>query len=255
VSNPAESEDLEALFDSIVKANEPASSAKTDVVADTAVASAVQTPAASPVAEDALTEPARTMYSQVGQITRKLHDALRDMGYDKKLEIAASAIPDARDRLKYIATLTEQAAEKVLNAVDSAKPVQDKLEQDAKMLSARWDKLFARQLSIDEFKKLVQDTRSYIQHVPRQVEATNTQLLDIMMAQDFQDLTGQVIKKIVEMAKEMEAGLLEFLVEFSPQKAELPTSLMNGPVYKTDGRTDVVTSQEQVDDLLESLGF
>lgn len=197
------------------------------------------------------------MYEQIGQLTRKLHDALRDLGFDKSLEKVAEAIPDAKDRLSYIASLTESAAERVLNATDVARPLQDALESNAKQLSDRWTQLYANQLSVEEFKQLAEDTKHYLGQIPTQTQATNTQLLDIVMAQDFQDLTGQVIKKMMGMVKILETELVTFLIEFSPneKKAELNSELLNGPVINPEGRSDIVTSQQQVDDLLGSLGF
>ncbi|SCK05623.1 protein phosphatase CheZ [Vogesella sp. LIG4] len=197
------------------------------------------------------------MYAQIGQMTRKLHDTLRELGYDKSLEKVADAIPDAKDRLGYIATLTANAAERVLNATDIAKPIQDELQGQAEHLGQRWEKLFANQLSTTEFKQLAQDTRGYLASVPKQTEATSNQLLEIVMAQDFQDLTGQVIKKVMDMVKTLETELLSVLIEYLPaeRKVELNTDLLQGPVVNPDGRADVVTSQQQVDDLLESLGF
>ncbi|MBX9295462.1 protein phosphatase CheZ [Chromobacterium piscinae] len=243
-----DSPELEALFNSIAQqqGSEPEPPA-----------------AAAPAGEEAgaklfssETSPS-TMYEHIGQMTRKMHDALRDLGYDKSLEKVAETIPDAKDRLAYIATLTENSAERVLNATDIAKPFQDKLESQATALSERWEKLFANLLSIEEFKNLAAETQQYLKDVPNQTQATNAQLLEIVMAQDFQDLTGQVIKKMMGMVKILETELVSFLIEFSPdeKKGELNTSLLNGPVINPEGRTDVVNSQQQVDDLLESLGF
>ncbi|WP_046155740.1 protein phosphatase CheZ [Chromobacterium vaccinii] len=243
-----DSPELEALFNSIAQqqGSEPEPPA-----------------AAAPAGEEAgaklfssETSPS-TMYEHIGQMTRKMHDALRDLGYDKSLEKVAETIPDAKDRLAYIATLTENSAERVLNATDIAKPFQDKLESRAAALSERWEKLFANLLSIEEFKNLAAETQLYLKDVPNQTQATNAQLLEIVMAQDFQDLTGQVIKKMMGMVKILETELVSFLIEFSPdeKKGELNTSLLNGPVINPEGRTDVVNSQQQVDDLLESLGF
>ncbi|MDR3410275.1 MAG: protein phosphatase CheZ [Formivibrio sp.] len=202
-------------------------------------------------------EPARSMFSHIGQMTRKVHDTLRELGLDKSLEQAASQIPDARDRLAYIATMTEQAAERTLNALDAAKPLQDRIATDSRKLSGQWDQLFANQLSIDEFKKLVEQTRAHLALTTKDSEEVSSQMLEIMMAQDFQDLTGQVIKKVLSMAKEMEQHLLDFLLMFSPQGVVIKheDTLLNGPVINADGRTDIVTNQAQVDDLLESLGF
>ncbi|MDQ3267870.1 MAG: protein phosphatase CheZ, partial [Pseudomonadota bacterium] len=91
----------------------------------------------------------------------------------------------------------------------------------------------------------------------KQAKATNVFLTEIMMAQDFQDLTGQVIKKIVEVTQNLEKQLVELLVESSPSVAnpDPHAGLLNGPVINASGRTDVVTNQDQVDDLLESMGF
>lgn len=243
--NNGDSPDLEALFDSIVQSNSTdAGTPETE---------------SKPASESSMVmaEPAKSMFSHIGQITRKLHDTLRELGLDKSLESAAASIPDARDRLSYVATMTEQAAERTLNALDVAKPLQDNITESSKRLSAQWDQFYKHELSIDEFKSLVERTRTHLSTTAQQSEQVSTQMLEIMMAQDFQDLTGQVIKRVLSMAKDMESHLLDFLLMFNPQG---PTktddaSLLNGPVVSVEGRTDIVTNQEQVDDLLESLGF
>ncbi|BCL75831.1 protein phosphatase CheZ [Jeongeupia sp. HS-3] len=248
----ADNAELEALFDSIAQ-----SSWETPVAAPVAAAAVTASQADVHIADDeALTEPAKAMFSHIGQLTRKLHETLRELGLDKSLEKAASQIPNARDRLSYIATMTEQAADRTLNALDAAKPLQDRIAGDARKLSGEWDQLLANKLSVDEFKALVGRTRQHLGQTSDDSEQISTQMLEIMMAQDFQDLTGQVIKKVLEMAKDMEAQLLDFLVIFSQQHAKQEeSSLLNGPAINTEGRTDIVTNQQQVDDLLESLGF
>lgn len=260
--NSGDSEDLEALFDSIVKANQddaPVAAPAAPPPVEVAPAPVAVQPEPKVVNIEEQQDAAQTMFSKIGQMTRSLHDTLRELGYDKALEKAASTIPDARDRLTYIANMTEQAANRALNAVDTAKPWQDKLESESQQLEARWNKLMNKELSIEEFKTLVQQTRGFLHSVPDCTKGTNDQLLEIMMAQDFQDLTGQVIKKIVTMAQELESQLFGFLLEFAPQgakpKHDVDPTLENGPVIHAEGRTDVVTDQQQVDDLLASLGF
>ena len=242
-----DSPDLEALFDSVAgQMAQSAGAATADAVA----------PRADEVQKES-TSPGDNVFQRIGHMTRQLHDTLRQLGFDRALEEAAKAIPDARQRLAYVAQLTEQAASRVLNATDVAKPIQDTLQAQAIALSGRWDRLTGGDLSVAEFKVLAGDTHAYLSDVPGQTDATNAQLMEIMMAQDFQDLTGQVIKKIVDLAQNMETELLQVLLETMPQdmKAEVPGGLMNGPAMNVAGRTDVVNSQEQVDDLLESLGF
>ena len=270
-----DSDELQALFDSMAgkPSGRPAPAAarepRVEVVGGTAaagdsaelealfdsVAGQAQAAQAAPAAE--APHSCDNVFQRLGHMTRQLHDTLRELGYDRALEEAAKAFPDARQRLAYVAQMTEQAASRVLNATDVARPIQDKLQAQAAALSGRWDRLFAGDLSVDEFRALAGDTRGYLAGVPAQTAATSDQLMEIMMAQDFQDLTGQVIKKIVDLAQKMETDLLQVLIEAMPEnmKAEAPTGLMNGPAMNAEGRTDVVANQEQVDDLLESLGF
>lgn len=236
----ADSEDLEALFDSIAKDRRAPAFA----------------PSAKTPEDRGTTDPGDVM-SRVGNLTRTLHDALRELGYDRLLEKTAASIPDARDRLDYVVRMTEQAALRALNAIEAAQPIQNRLGEESGRLAMQWQKLFDRQLSLDEFKTLVAGTRSFLGDVPVQTRATNAQLLEIMMAQDFQDLTGQVIKKITALAKNMEQELVHLLVDLVPAETrrEMDMGLLNGPVVNAAGRSDVMTDQNQVDNLLESLGF
>ncbi len=240
-----DNDELQALFDSVAAEFDGSASAP----------SAEQ--AAPSVGEQAASAP-EAVFNRIGQMTRKVHDSLLELGFDNALQEAAQAMPDARQRLMYIAQMTEQAASRVLNATDVAKPIQDKLENDADALRARWDRLYANELSVEEFKALAGETRGFLAAVSDGSRATNAQVLEIMMAQDFQDLTGQVIKKVVDMAQTLESQLLEVLLEVAPaagKRIDKNAGLMNGPVVSSEGRDDVVTSQGQVDDLLESLGF
>lgn len=195
--------------------------------------------------------------NQIGHMTRTLHDALRELGLNKKIEKAASFIPDARDRLNYVATLTQQAAERVLNATEAAQPLVEKMEVEAHRLSGQWQMLLDKKLDAEQFKDLAMQTQAFLSEVPKQTKATHAYLMEIMMAQDFQDLTGQVIKKIIDVTENMEQQLLALLVENAPAKvkSELNSGLLNGPVFNPNGRKDVAGSQSRVDDLLENLGF
>lgn len=240
-----DSDELQALFDSVASEFEASNAAPVGEVAGETVETADA--AASPEA----------VFNRLGQMTRKVHNTLLELGFDNALQEVAEAIPDARQRLTYIAQMTEQAASRVLNATDIAKPIQGDLENNAAALQAKWDRLYSNELSVEEFKALASETRNFLGHVREGSRTTSAQLLEIMMAQDFQDLTGQVIKKVVDMAQTLESQLLEVLIEVAPAgvRGDRHAGLMNGPVVNSEGRDDVVTSQGQVDDLLESLGF
>lgn len=197
------------------------------------------------------------MLSRIGHVTRTLHDSLRGLGFDKILEQVASEIPDARDRLHYVARMTEQAAERVLNATDVATPLQTELAAGASALDKRWKETLANPSLKTEYNEVADETLTFLALTEKNTAETKELLMEIMMAQDFQDLTGQVIKKITGLAQDLEKQLVQVLVDFSPtthtQKAD--TGLMNGPQVNLEKAVDVVATQEQVDDLLDSLGF
>ena len=164
----------------------------------------------------------------VAEVTRDVHQAFGGVVSDQRLyEISKHAMPDARERLSYVVEKSEESAHRTLSAVEAMLPLAERL----------------------------------CAHADGEVSAAGTRLraglTDVLMAQEYQDLTGQVIKKIVDLAQSMETQLLQVLIEAMPpdMKAGAPEGLMNGPAMNAAGRTDVVNNQEQVDDLLESLGF
>ncbi|MDR4653250.1 MAG: protein phosphatase CheZ [Nitrosomonas sp.] len=205
----------------------------------------------------------KTIIDQVGHLTRTLHNSLRELGYDKRLESLAAEVPEAQDKLSYVATKTEQAADRTLNATEIAMPIQEKLSSEASQLSEKWKSAFEEQKAqpdTEKFKLLLIETLSYIDKVPERADATSAQLMEIMMAQDFQDLTGQVIKKITTVVQKLEQDLLQLLLaNFPPEKRHVHTEdgacLMNGPVTNPEKNPDTLNNQDQVDDLLASLGF
>ena len=195
--------------------------------------------------------------SRIGHMTRALHESLRGLGLDKLIEKAASDIPDARDRLDYVARLSEQAAKRVLDATDAANPLQDGIDTGAAELSRSWRTLLASDAGEADWRALAERTVAGLDASRTAAVATRTHLMDIMMAQDFQDLTGQVISRITGIAQNLEKQLVQVLVDFAPEeiKRELDNGLLNGPQVKPEGKSDVVADQGQVDDLLDSLGF
>lgn len=204
-------------------------------------------------------QPADTSFElihRVASVTRMLRESMRELGLDQAIQEAAHAIPDARDRLHYVARMTEQAADRVLTLAEQMQPLQEDMNRDAKALEERWQQWFDKPLELPEARQLVDDTRSMLRDVDAKTQQSQAQLMEIIMAQDFQDLTGQVIKKMLSVVGAIETQLVQVLVDSVPQeRREEAKTLLNGPEIKPEGKNDVVTSQDQVDDLLSSLGF
>jgi chemotaxis protein CheZ len=232
------------------------------------------------------------VHNKLGQLTRQLHDALRELGYAQRLRSSADQLPDAQNRLSYIARLTGEAAEKVLTLVDDAKARQTTIVDQTKRM---------RQAMIADPVAAVAKGHimNYLEEMEQSTEIVDQQLTDIMMAQDFHDLTGQVIAKVVHLAGNLENQLVELLLQTAPQGAvpAMPAAAavsppvpaaetddvwaaalaesataagttaagasaapgthpdLHGPVVDPEGTPNVVTSQSEVDDLLASLGF
>ena len=250
-----DTDDLEALFDQVAATGTPAPA---PMPAPTPAPSAT---AAAPSADGGNDDHEKSMYERLGGIVRVMHNSLRELGYDKALTEASSQIVDAQDRLEYVASLTEQAANKVLNTLDDGMPAQDLLSKQAKDMETRWADLFAGKLSIDQFKALAGDARQFAHLVSEATEAEKARLLEIMMAQDFQDITGQLIKKVVNITKTVENELAQLLRDSAPVEVkeklaqkqaaqEQPAQLMQGPSVPS-----AALDQGSVDDLLADLGF
>ncbi|HEX4855926.1 MAG TPA: protein phosphatase CheZ [Limnobacter sp.] len=262
-----DSDDLEALFDEIAEQrvwdDAPAASATASAPvaaasADTASAEPGEPAQAQPAYEmSSLNEEPHDVFRRVGSLTRKLHDALRELGYDKSVETAVNALPDARARLNYIADLTGKAAEKVLAAVEASQKLNDDMASRAAELDRQWDRLYNNEMSLEEFKAHAQGNRAFIKDIRHCNGQLGGHLTDIMMAQDFHDLTGQVVNRIGNMAQNLEEQLVQLLLDTTPpdQRRQVEETFLNGPVINSEGRTDVCSNQSQVDDLLESLGF
>lgn len=190
------------------------------------------------------------IFQQLGHITRQLHDTLQQLGVMPKLQSAADGLPDARSRLNYIATKTADAANRVLNSVDQAKLEHEHIASETRRLG--------KALVADPVKAVATGAvMNFVEDVERSTARIDQHLTDIMMAQDFHDLTGQVVTKVVALASDLEDSLVKLLVQAAPpeQAEKVESTLLNGPVVSFEGRTDVVKNQSEVDDLLASLGF
>ena len=199
---------------------------------------------------------ARVLRERVGRLTRELHESLEALRLDETLADMAVEIPDARNRLKYVTEMCERSAQKVLDTLDELSPLQQASRDDSAALLASWGRLLDERRRPEEgFVALFERTRAHLAASVERADRTAALHSEIMMAQDFQDLTGQVCRKIEGITERIEAQLLKLLIDTAPQddRTRRPGRL-EGPQV-TAGRRDAVTSQSEVDELLSSLGF
>lgn len=249
-------QDLEALFEEVSAATQAAACTKASTpVKPAATSSVTATVIGANRAHDGAKLPVQEsdganhdVFLRVGELTRRLHDSLRQLGYHQDIEQAVGSLPDARARLSYIADLTGKAADKVLGMVDDGMAAEHAMSERAAAIASKLATIQAPSLRAEAFE--------FAEAVKAHADAGVTRYTDIMMSQDFHDLTGQVVKKIADVAQNLEQQLVRLLLDITPanQRANVLPQDLEGPVVDK-ARTDVVHDQTQVDDLLESLGF
>jgi chemotaxis protein CheZ len=204
------------------------------------------------------------LFQEVGRLTRELHDSINGFVMDAQLaDIAENEMPNAAERLRYVIATTEQAANTTLAAVEDSLPLADSLRNDAQHLSDQWDKFNSRQLSVEDFRALSNELSTFLAATQANTVELHDKLSEVLMAQGYQDLTGQVIRKVIDLVNDVEGKLVE-LVRLSgnrskpgneTERSDSRDTAAQGPVVPGVDKADTVNSQDDVDDLLSSLGF
>ncbi|WP_339485838.1 protein phosphatase CheZ [Pseudomonas sp. EL_65y_Pfl2_R95] len=216
----------------------------------------------------------RGLYHEVGKLTRELHSAIVNFQLDPRLPYAteASQITDATERLNYVVTMTEDAANRTMDLVEQSAPLVNDIRTDAQSLKADWGRFMRREMGAEDFRELAKRVELFLANSERDSGKLSGHLNDILLAQDYQDLTGQVIKRVTQLVTEVESNLLKLMlmatqvdryagIEHDPEtlraekQQEKNPSQGEGPQIHADKLDDVASSQDDVDDLLSSLGF
>ena len=213
----------------------------------------------------------QSLYQEVGRLTRTLHESIRNFQIDtarSEDQEELSKIDDATDRLSYVVDMTNKAANKTLDLVEESMPIASEMKQEADILKGDWTKLRRREMKPEEFRQLYKRMDLFLDKLSHQSDQVYRNLSDILLAQDFQDLTGQVIKRVTGLVQEVEENLVSLVAmagkvdqitgtvhEGLEQEQESSIERGEGPQMNAEERVDVVSSQDDVDDLLSSLGF
>ncbi len=207
------------------------------------------------------------LFQELGKLTRDLHDTMVGFQLDSKIaDMAATDIPDAAERLNHVITLTEQAADKTLSAVEASMLLFDELRKKSEKLHGNWDRFRKRDMDVDEFRSMSAELDEFFQWLDQKTPEISSSLSDIMMAQGFQDLTGQIIGRVITLVQDVEEGLVG-LIRMTGQRMHVPGTVEKdkkkdgaaieavGPAVPGVDKGDIVNNQDDVDDLLSSLGF
>jgi chemotaxis protein CheZ len=211
----------------------------------------------------------RTLYQEVGRLTRSLYESIRNFHVDSAVpphdEEAMSKMNDASDRLTYVVDMTNKAANKTLDLVEETMPYASGIKEEAVQLKEAWGRLQRKEMKPEEFRALSGRMDEFLQKLSVDSDKVYVNLSEILLAQDFQDLTGQVIHRVTGLVKEVEENLVD-LVRMAGKVDSITGTVHDidevdrgmegeGPQMNTEKREDVVSGQDDVDDLLSSLGF
>lgn len=205
-----------------------------------------------------------SLFHELGKLTREFHDALNGFRLDARIaSFAEKEFPDARERLRHVVKMTADSADRSLTAAENAMPICDAIASEAVELKGQWERFMKRDMGPDEFRKLSGRLQGFFSSLENDTNALKSNLNDVVMAQDFQDLTGQIITRVINLVDDMESNLVE-LIRISGQnlRAGEPEARQEdvlkgvGPAIPgVDVGSNIVSGQDEVDDLLSSLGF
>ena len=173
-----------------------------------------------------------TLFREVGRLTRELHEAINGFLLDAKIaDLAQREIPDASERLAYVITMTENSANTTLDAVEESLPLADEIGAKAAALSDKWDLFKGRKLSVDDFRVLSGNLSSFLDIAKSHSKSLHGNLSSVLMAQDFQDLTGQIIRQVITLVTDIEDKLVQ-LVRISGSRLPEKNTNLNTPNWR-----------------------
>jgi chemotaxis protein CheZ len=198
------------------------------------------------------------LLNEIGRLTRGVHDAIRAI--EPEWRIDADALrSSARDSLDYVVAITEQAAHRTMDLVERAVPIAETIARDVRGVHAQP----AAAAQLDGHARL------QLENSALQAEQLQSLLTDILMAQDYQDISGQIIRRVANLLREVESKLFHLVKvaaeaqaigglgqpEEDAPRQERSAIEAEGPIIHDGTRVDVVQGQDEVDDLLSKLGF
>lgn len=207
--------------------------------------------------------PGGEVYMEVGKLTREMHESINEFVNDTRMQSVAEDMPDARERLRHVIEMTERSAHTTMGSVETSLPMLAGLGQRAEDLNSMLATYYSRCDESNGLNLIREELTDFLTSVSSDTQTISGSMNEIMMAQGYQDLTGQVIQRVIQLVQDVEHGLIGILKVGSERASDGMTETQmkeadrkgHGPsVLEKDGN-DVMQGQDDVDDLLSSLGF
>lgn len=202
------------------------------------------------------------IFGELRRLATGLETALIRFSVDSRLvDLAEKEIPDARQRLDHVIKMTDEAAHRTMDLVERSGPLAERTARQAGDLVDTWRRFRARTLEVNDFHDLLQRMDSFLDATRHDMERVRGNLAEVLLAQGYQDLSGQIIRGVMKLVEELETALSE-LVQLSsgrgarkPASTAAPTSRGFGPQVPGIDQGPAVSDQQDVDALLSGLGM
>ena len=212
----------------------------------------------------------RGLFLEIGKLSRDLNEALERFTFDARIvDLAEKDVPDARERLAHVLRMTDEAAHRTMDLVEGACPLAERTGDAAGRIAPLWEDFRARRIGVHDFRRLLERLDHFVVDAQVDSEKVRRNLSEVLLAQGYQDLTGQIIRSVMHLVEEVEHALGN-LVRLSADtelaaRRERATERDGqpgdgaargyGPAVPGVTRGAVVVDQDDVDALLSGLGM
>lgn len=208
----------------------------------------------------------RNLFGELRKLTTDLQSALMRFSIDSRLvDLAEKEVPDARLRLDHVLKLTDEAAHRTMDLVEQSGPLAERTARQAEDIIEPWRRFRSRSIAVDEFRDMIQRMDVFLESARTDMGKVRGNLAEVLLAQGYQDLSGQIIRGVMKLVGELETALVE-LVRLSKSgpgaeraKSTRPVSDETrrgfGPAVPGVAHGPAVSGQQDVDALLSGLGM
>ncbi len=204
----------------------------------------------------------KQLFGELRKLATGLQTALLRFSIDSRLvDLAEKGIPDARHRLDHVIKLTDEAAHRTMDLVERSGPLAERTAARAGELVATWQRFRARSIAVDDFRRMIQAMDAFLEATRVDMEKVRGNLAEVLLAQGYQDLSGQIIRGVMQLVGELESALSELLrlsAGSSARRNEASRTDVRrglGPLVPGIEHGAAVSGQQDVDALLSGLGM
>ena len=202
----------------------------------------------------------RMLFLDLRKLTGGLQSALQRCRVDSRLaDLAEKDVPNAKLRLDHVLRLTDEAAHRTLDLVEQSGPLAERTSRSAGELIEQWQRFRERKIAVEDFHRMVSGMDAFLKAAATDMDKVRENLSEVLLAQGYQDLSGQIIRGVMKLVTELEIALVDLVrLSRTGTRGARPVSEETrrgfGPPIPGINSGPSVSGQQDVDALLSGLG-